>query len=501
MGRIEPPRPPTRQKITWNPNRENVSVLHRTKKGGVQKRKVTAVGHQIKIQTDVKDVSETLQKIEHDLTNQTLQRKEQDVTTLYIRYGFKDHNSHKTEKSIMEFLRTLKPLAITKWRITVDPNHVRKGVGKYGFVKFSSSSTAHYAKLHIEQNFNAYVDIARGSQRNKKNSNTSSPVGYRPQNVNFLPAGVARAALGPIPKFTEKEESIIFHAVKNSQNFRTRKIKLNEKGRREIYIGSEVRQKIKQSPDNLIFDCPTVSMNHAVILLEKNGLKNKYLLQDLKSTNGTLINDIKTENGRRYLLKNGDVIQFGRKNQDGRKLSPPIIARVEIIDKEFRPVIIDGCNICHEAQKTADDAENNKFYVKGLKLAYDCFKDKGYEDNQINIIMKHIPEALRTNDFNRVIGEFQDKRILTFAPSRHSGPYGLVKSDDDLFILNIAKQFNAVVLSRDHYRKEKWKHPEYDDIISYRVLQPTFMREKCILPDDPLGPDGPTIKTFLELND
>ena len=82
-----------------------------------------------------------------------------------------------------------------------------------------------------------------------------------------------------------------------------------------------------------------------------------------------------------------------------------------------------------------------------------------------------------------MIGEFQEKRILTFVPSRHSGPQNmLVKSDDDLFILNTAKQLNAVVLSRDHYRKEKLEHPEYDEIISYRLLQPTFVRELCILP-------------------
>ena len=128
----------------------------------------------------------------------------------------------------------------------------------------------------------------------------------------------------------------------------------------------------------------------------------------------------------------------------------------------------DGCNICHEAQKTAHDVPMNKFYEKGLNLAYKAFKDKGYEDNQITIIMKHIPEHLRTKDYNRVIGEFQEKCILTFVPSRHSGLQNmLVKSDDDLFILNTAKKLNAVVLSRDQYRKEKLEQPEYDEIVSY----------------------------------
>ena len=118
--------------------------------------------------------------------------------------------------------------------------------------------------------------------------------------------------------------------------------------------------------------------------------------------------------------------------------------------------------------------------------------------------MKPIPEHLRTKDYNRVIGEFQENCLLTFVPSRHSGPKNmLVKSDYDLFILSTAKQLNAVVLSRDHYRKEKLQHPEYDELISYRtrLLQPTIVRDLCILPDDPLGPGGPNLKTFLELND
>ena len=225
--------------------------MSRTRTGGVQKqkdqpRKVTQIGQTIKIEKDV---------------NQSLHREEHDVTTLYIRYGFDDQN---TERSILSFLKYdfFQPLEISFWRKTFNPQHVRKKVDKYRFVKFPSSSTAHYAKSFIAQNFNAYVDIARNQRRNK-NSCTSPPV---QQN-------------GPIPEFTEKEECIIFHATENSQNFRTRKIKLNEKGKREIYIGSEVGQKIKQSPENLIFDCPTVSMNHAVILLTKNGLKNRYFLR------------------------------------------------------------------------------------------------------------------------------------------------------------------------------------------------------------------------------
>ena len=64
------------------------------------------------------------------------------------------------------------------------------------------------------------------------------------------------------------------------------------------------------------------------------------------------------------------------------------------------------------------------------------------------------------------------KGVLKFPPSRRSGPGDkLVISDDDLFILNTALQLDGIVISRDHYRKEKAAYPKYKDLIAYRLLQ------------------------------
>ena len=45
------------------------------------------------------------------------------------------------------------------------------------------------------------------------------------------------------------------------------------------------------------------------------------------------------------------------------------------------------------------------------------------------------------------------------------------------------------------------EQPEYDEIISYWLIQQTFIQELCILKEDPLGPGGPNLKTFPQLND
>ena len=88
----------------------------------------------------------------------------------------------------------------------------------------------------------------------------------------------------------------------------------------------------------------------------------------------------------------------------------------------------------------------------------------------------HCDLTWMVSDFFILIGMLdwfqKTKGVLKFPPSRRSGPGDkLVISDDDLFILNTALQLNGVVISRDHYRKEKAAYPKYRDLIAYRLLQ------------------------------
>ena len=160
---------------------------------------------------------------------------------------------------------------------------------------------------------------------------------------------------------------------------------------------------------------------------------------------------------------------------------------------DYRKIVIDGLNICHEYSKHLIGVE---FSVEGLIVVYEHLKKLGYKDEKIVIIMKQIP---RQYDSERRIAQIlEDKNVLHYAPSRRSGK-GYIQSDDDLFILKTAKILNAIVLSNDQFRKEKESHPEYSNVIENCVIQPRFISGKLILPDDPLGKNGPKLEEFLRL--
>lgn len=400
------------------------------------------------------------------------------INTLYIRVGCDDESS---KKFVMRLINEKKerPLYITPWKQTWN------GETQHIFVKFRSIDIAKDMKEELkftDHCHDAYVEYARKEIKNTYNLEIND---NKEEKSCQLPNWR--------DKFIEKDEILIFHPI--SQNFRTRKVKMNDKETaisREV-VGSKYN---KSRDDNLIFDNLKVAYNHAMISSERNGLKSQFCFRNL-GDDLTLINKTIIGKLEKRILKSGDIIQFGRKDPgtDQNKYISPIITQIEIIEKRFRPVIVDGCNVCHGFRN-----DPKKFHLDGLQSVYDCFKKLGYEDENIHIIMKPPPEHAKTRDYDQVIKEFQEKNILHFTPARFSGPQNrLTVSDDDLFILNTAKQLNGVVLSKDQYRKEKAAHPEYAEVISYRVLQPRFIGGLCILPDDPMGNNGPSLRQFLEL--
>ena len=231
----------------------------------------------------------------------------------------------------------------------------------------------------------AYVEFSRTEKKNNFSANTNKeaeePTCYRPE-------------------YIEKDEFLIFHPV--TQNFRLRKVKMSDK---DTCISHEITgsKYNKQSDDNQIFSSPKVAVNHAKILNIKNGLKSQFFLENL-GDNVTIVNGMKLEIPfeRSSLLKSGDLIQFGKEHYDVNrmKMVPPIKARLEIIQKQFRPVVIDGCNVCHGFRH-----DPKQFHVDGLDSVYDCFKKLGYEDRQIHIIMKPPPQHVKTSNYDSVIGK------------------------------------------------------------------------------------------------
>jgi hypothetical protein len=74
---------------------------------------------------------------------------------------------------------------------------------------------------------------------------------------------------------------------------------------------------------------------------------------------------------------------------------------------KFRPVIIDGCNVGF-----AYGRKDDKFSAEGLQIAYNYFKKTGYEDQEIIIIQKHIPEKYLNDHDLPLIKELEKIGVL-----------------------------------------------------------------------------------------
>ena len=97
------------------------------------------------------------------------------------------------------------------------------------------------------------------------------------------------------------------------------------------------------------------------------------------------------------------------------KLPRKVLPYVPSRKGQYRPIVIDGCNIGFQY------ARNDRFSAEGLRITYTYFHKMGYEDNNIVIILKHIPQHY-LSDYDTSIIDFYDKLgVLHWCPSRIAG--------------------------------------------------------------------------------
>lgn len=178
--------------------------------------------------------------------------------------------------------------------------------------------------------------------------------------------------------------------------------------------------------------------------------------------------------------------------------TPPPITKIPLSHEErkdqYRPLIIDGSSMGFAY------GNHDRFCAEGIRAAYECFKTLGFEDDNIVIILKHIPQHYKAGHDQAIIDFYHKMGILHYCPSRYAGDV-LIKSNDDLFILKTASELEGVVLSCERFREYWDLYPEYRDVIMYRLIQPTFIKDQLILPLDPLGVQGPELDQVLRFTD
>lgn len=161
-------------------------------------------------------------------------------------------------------------------------------------------------------------------------------------------------------------------------------------------------------------------------------------------------------------------------------------------DDALRPVVIDGSNVA------MSHGNKEVFSCLGIQLAVNFFLDRGHADITVFVPSwrKEQPRPDVPITDQHILLELEKKKILVFTPSRRCAGKRVV-CNDDCFIVKHAFESDGIIVSNDMYRDLQGTKPEWKRFIEERLLMYSFVNNKFMPPDDPLGRYGPTLENFL----
>lgn len=162
--------------------------------------------------------------------------------------------------------------------------------------------------------------------------------------------------------------------------------------------------------------------------------------------------------------------------------------------QNLRPIVIDGSNVA------MSHGNKETFSCKGIKICIDWFKSRGHMDIKV-FVPKWRKESSKPDSpivSPIILTDLEKEGVLFFTPSRQVGGRRLI-CHDDRYILNLAAETEAVVVSNDNYRELINEKPEFKKVIEERILMYTFVDDRFMPPDDPLGRNGPSLDNFLRI--
>jgi len=201
-------------------------------------------------------------------------------------------------------------------------------------------------------------------------------------------------------------------------------------------------------------------------------IKSKGLLNKLKDS-GAIIR--KSDDDRKKNRNQGKG-QLSNQNSSKQKVGGPI--------GKLRPIVIDGCNVAHAHGK-------GTFSLKGIELVLQYFVDRGH-----NTVVVFLPQhTLNRKNYDLLTG-LEKRGHVTFTPSTRVGDK-LIKSYDDRMMLDYAVEKEAIVVSHDKFRDLEKENEKYHETIRERRLQPTFIEDTLLFPQDPPNSAGLSLDNFL----
>ncbi|XP_049630731.1 endoribonuclease ZC3H12A [Suncus etruscus] len=208
------------------------------------------------------------------------------------------------------------------------------------------------------------------------------------------------------------------------------------------------------------------------------------------------------------LVKHGSAAERERQASPDHSPQPPLVPRgggppkaptlepsppkEDKDGSDLRPVVIDGSNVA------MSHGNKEVFSCRGILLAVNWFLERGHTDITVFVPSwrKEQPRADVPITDQHILRDLEKKKILVFTPSRRVGGKRVV-CYDDRFIVKLAYESDGVVVSNDTYRDLQGERQEWKRFIEERLLMYSFVNDKFMPPDDPLGRHGPSLDNFL----
>ncbi|XP_034032859.1 NEDD4-binding protein 1 isoform X2 [Thalassophryne amazonica] len=156
---------------------------------------------------------------------------------------------------------------------------------------------------------------------------------------------------------------------------------------------------------------------------------------------------------------------------------------------DLRHIIIDGSNVAMA------HGLNRFFSCRGIALAVETFWRRGHRE-----ITVFVPQWRQKRDRltteQHFLNQLEDLRLLSFTPSREVCGQR-ISSHDDRFLLHLAEKTDGIIVTNDNLRDFVNTSDTWRKIIQERLLQFTFVEDHFMIPDDPLGKNGPHLDIFL----
>ncbi|CAD7077210.1 unnamed protein product [Hermetia illucens] len=152
-----------------------------------------------------------------------------------------------------------------------------------------------------------------------------------------------------------------------------------------------------------------------------------------------------------------------------------------------RMVIIDGSNVA------CSHSLNRQFSVKGLEIVIKYFEKMGHE---VKAVLPQFRLKKSSSTDPQTLERLQKQGKVVLTPCKNL-PGKSCTSYDDRFILQLAIEFDAAVVSNDNYRDLIDENPAFKKVIESRVIGYTWCKDMFMLPKDPYGRAGPSLSVIL----